>query len=65
VTETRPDFFALFCFSSRAIFLSTHLADLLFADRRCRDGFATGIAAGSKKATRRAAFFVGDIQFGR
>jgi hypothetical protein len=40
--------------SSQAILLSTHLADLLFADRRSRVGFATGIVAASpsKKAAR-------------
>jgi hypothetical protein len=45
MTETRPDFFFFFIFSARVIFLRTHLADLLFADRRSGDSFATAVAA--------------------
>jgi hypothetical protein len=37
VTETRPGYFARFVFSTRAGFLSGHLADLLSADRRRGD----------------------------
>src|SRR5438477_4562914 len=39
--ETRPGRFALFAFSWRAVFLSAHLADFLFAHRRSGDRFAT------------------------
>lgn len=44
-----------FTFSWRAVFLNSHLAELLFAARRCRGRIATGIAAATlqrEKAVR-------------
>jgi hypothetical protein len=40
-----------FAFSWRAGFLGTDLADLLFARRRSRDGFATGIGGARLDST--------------
>jgi hypothetical protein len=50
VTETRPCCLAVFCFCFRVVLLDKHLADLMFADRRRCDGFATGKRPASYRA---------------
>jgi hypothetical protein len=45
MAETRPQCFAVFVVIREGSFLTDHLADLLSADRRCGDRFATGLIA--------------------